>query len=83
VAGKYRVRRGLFGKSVLQKWMCFPEGISSHLSGTCDWVDVSYGKAPSELEAVEKEKASRVLEIVDSRIDYICKKLFKEDDKNA
>jgi hypothetical protein len=39
----------LFGKSVLQRWACFPSGISSALAGTCDWIDVPYHKAPAEL----------------------------------
>lgn len=47
---RYRVRRGLFGKSVLQRWACFPTGIMSSLAGTCDWIDVPYNKAPLELK---------------------------------
>lgn len=46
---KYRVRKGLFGKSILQRWACFPDGIPSALAGTCDWIDVSYDKAPALL----------------------------------
>lgn len=47
---RYRVRRGLFGKSVLQKWVCYPSGISSALAGTCHWIDVPYYNAPVELK---------------------------------
>jgi len=75
---RYRVRRGLFGKSVLQRWSCFPSGISSSLAGTCDWIDVPHNKAPAELEAVDRAKSSRVLEIIDSRIDAICQRIWKE-----
>jgi len=75
---KYRVRRGLFGKSVLQQWKCFPSGIASSLAGTCDWVDVPYCKAPAELDAVDARTAAKTLEIIDSRIDVICSKIWKE-----
>ena len=53
---KYRVRRGLFGKSVLQRWACFPIGIMSPLAGTCDWIDVSYDKAPAELREKQTDE---------------------------
>lgn len=74
---RYRVRRGLFGKAVLQRWACFPSGISSSLAGTCDWIDVPYHKAPAELEEVDRAKASRVLEIIHSRLDGICDKIWE------
>lgn len=76
--GKYRIRRGLFGKSILQQWKCFPSGIASSLAGTCDWLDVPYNKAPAELEEVDSKSASRTLEIIDSRIDAIYQKIWKE-----
>lgn len=76
---RYRVRRGLFGKSVLQRWACYPTGISSSLAGTCDWIDVDYRRAPAELEAVDGETSSRTLEIIDSRIDAICERIWKEE----
>lgn len=50
---KYRVRKGLFGKSILQQWHCFPDAIPSALAGTCDWVDVTYKAAPSQLKEVQ------------------------------
>ena len=52
---KYRVRKTFFGKSILQRWACFPSGISSPLAGTCDWIDVPYNKAPTELREVTND----------------------------
>lgn len=46
---QYRVRKGFRGKAILQQWHCFPEGILSPLSGTCNWADVNYNNAPTEL----------------------------------
>lgn len=46
---EYRIRKGLFGKSVLQQWHCFPTGIQSALAGTCSWADVDYKSAPNFL----------------------------------
>jgi len=46
---KYRVRKGRFGKAILQQWFCYPSSIPSHLAGDCEWVDVSYKNAPQLL----------------------------------
>lgn len=46
---KYRVRKGLFGVSILQRLVVSPNGREYK------WVDVSYSKAPRALTTEIKE----------------------------
>lgn len=50
---KFRVRKGLFNKAILQQWHCYPEAIMSSKAGTCSWVDVNYKDAPEILRECE------------------------------
>ena len=48
-SGRYRIRKGWFGKCVLQEW-CEWQGGSCELPDTCNgWVDVDFHHAPTEL----------------------------------
>lgn len=51
---KYRIRRGFLGKSILQRWHCYPDGILSSLAGSCEWIDVDFDNAPTDLREIEK-----------------------------
>ena len=50
--GRYRVRKGLFGKSILQEYMNYPSLIGGYVDSgvrSFEWIDVSFNHAPSEL----------------------------------
>lgn len=79
--GKYRTRRGLFGKTVLQAQYDTPSLIGGKVDSSIRdvfWKDVKWERAPAELEEVNRQKASQALEIIDNRIDAICEKIWKE-----
>lgn len=44
-----RVRKGLFGKSILQRLVCIPDCVPSADAGTCRWIDIPYSAAPIRL----------------------------------
>lgn len=82
--GKYRTRKGLFGRAVLQAQYDTPSLIGGRVDTSVRdifWQDIKWGKAPAELEEVDRPKASRALEIIDSRIDAIYQSLSKEQTK--
>jgi hypothetical protein len=45
--GRYRVRRGWFGRSVLQEYLKHPETVDTYES--YEWVDVRFRRAPPAL----------------------------------
>jgi hypothetical protein len=51
-SGLFRVRRGLFGRSVLQELIDYPGRIGPHVDSSIRelrWVDVPYSEAPRAL----------------------------------
>jgi len=79
--GKYRTRRGLFGRAVLQAQYNTPALVGGKVDASVRdifWQDVKWSKAPAELEEVDRPKASRALEIIDARIDAIYQYIEKE-----
>jgi hypothetical protein len=79
--GRYRTRRGLFGVCVLQAEYNTPSLIGGRVDTSVRdvfWEDIKWNKAPLELEEVNRNKASRVLEIIDARIDGMYEIFTKE-----
>lgn len=62
--GRYRVRRGLFGKSILQEYVGYPSfagGFADCSSPVFEWSDVKFVNAPptlqlGKIEFIGKEK---------------------------
>lgn len=51
--GEYRVRRGMFGKSILQEYVGFPD--KDHGDPVFEWCDVDYSHAPPSLSLKREE----------------------------
>lgn len=47
---QYRVRKGWFGKSILQQKVHYPSGILSPLADEKRWEDVDFKHAPAKLK---------------------------------